>query len=110
MSGEALYTRVAQIDPPHARRFIFMTGVGFGADVEQRRVREAAAKRPTAENVALAAAAVGVTVEQELAGLASAPDSAVIEELVKQADALEPQSPRPGGSVRSPFAPEEAGR
>jgi CheY-like chemotaxis protein len=46
MSGEALYTRVAQIDPPHARRFIFMTGVGFGADVERFL---AAAGRPVLE-------------------------------------------------------------
>ncbi len=35
MSGEALYTRVAESDPAHARCFIFMTGVGFGADVER---------------------------------------------------------------------------
>jgi signal transduction histidine kinase/ActR/RegA family two-component response regulator len=46
MSGEALYTRVAQIDPVHARRFIFMTGVGFGADVERFL---AAAGRPVLE-------------------------------------------------------------
>ena len=46
MSGEALYTRVAQIDPAHARRFIFMTGVGFGADVERFL---AAAGRPVLE-------------------------------------------------------------
>ena len=46
MSGEAFYTRVAQIDPAHARRFIFMTGVGFGADVERFL---AAAGRPVLE-------------------------------------------------------------
>jgi signal transduction histidine kinase/ActR/RegA family two-component response regulator len=46
MSGEALYTRVAQIDSAHARRFIFMTGVGFGADVERFL---AAAGRPVLE-------------------------------------------------------------
>lgn len=35
MSGEALYARVLEIDQAHARAFIFMTGVGFGADVER---------------------------------------------------------------------------
>jgi PAS domain S-box-containing protein len=35
MSGEALYSEVAARDPPQAAGFIFMTGVGFGADVER---------------------------------------------------------------------------
>nr|QDA77063.1 two-component hybrid sensor and regulator [Jahnella sp. MSr9139] len=35
MSGDALYTAVAEIDPALARGFIFMTGVSFGADVER---------------------------------------------------------------------------
>jgi CheY-like chemotaxis protein len=34
ISGEVLYERVRQADPGRAERFIFMTGVGFGADVE----------------------------------------------------------------------------
>lgn len=35
MSGEALYDEVRTYDPGQARGFIFMTGVGFGADVER---------------------------------------------------------------------------
>jgi CheY-like chemotaxis protein len=34
MSGDALYTTVAERDPAQAERFIFMTGVGFGAGIE----------------------------------------------------------------------------
>jgi PAS domain S-box-containing protein len=35
MSGEALYTEIEARDPHLANRFVFMTGVGFGADVER---------------------------------------------------------------------------
>jgi CheY-like chemotaxis protein len=35
MSGEALFADVLARDPSQAGRFIFMTGVGFGADVER---------------------------------------------------------------------------
>jgi len=35
MSGDAFYTRVAEARPALARGFIFMTGVGFGTDVER---------------------------------------------------------------------------
>ncbi len=84
--------------------------VGFGADVEQRREREAAAKRPTAANLAAAAAAVGDTPEQELVGFAAVTDSSVVEALVRQAEAVELPAHEAGGGVRSPFAPEEAGR
>lgn len=35
MSGEALYTEVKSRDEDQARAFIFMTGVGFGAEVER---------------------------------------------------------------------------
>ncbi len=35
MSGEALYAEVERRNPTQARGFIFMTGVGFGADVER---------------------------------------------------------------------------
>ena len=35
MSGEALYDEVRSYDAAQARGFIFMTGVGFGADVER---------------------------------------------------------------------------
>lgn len=35
MSGEALYDEVQSYDAAQARGFIFMTGVGFGADVER---------------------------------------------------------------------------
>lgn len=35
MSGEALYDEVKTYDAAQARGFIFMTGVGFGADVER---------------------------------------------------------------------------
>jgi PAS domain S-box-containing protein len=35
MSGEALYNEVKSHDEAQARAFIFMTGVGFGADVER---------------------------------------------------------------------------
>jgi CheY-like chemotaxis protein/two-component sensor histidine kinase len=34
MSGEAFYTRVLEQDPAQAEGFVFMTGVGFGADIE----------------------------------------------------------------------------
>jgi signal transduction histidine kinase len=34
MSGEALYARVREQDPEQAEGFVFMTGVGFGAGVE----------------------------------------------------------------------------
>ena len=34
MSGDAFYAEVAARDPDLARAFVFMTGVGFGADVE----------------------------------------------------------------------------
>src|SRR5205807_261734 len=34
-SGEALYSEIALRDPGQAERFIFMTGVGFGGEVEQ---------------------------------------------------------------------------
>ncbi len=60
MSGEALYTRVEQIDPDHARRFIFMTGVGFGADVERFL---AAAGRPVLEKPFSANAALDAIVK-----------------------------------------------
>jgi PAS domain S-box-containing protein len=35
MSGEALYTEVKSFDAAQASVFIFMTGVGFGADIER---------------------------------------------------------------------------
>ncbi|WP_437292347.1 hybrid sensor histidine kinase/response regulator [Sorangium sp. So ce406] len=35
MSGDVFYTRVRESDPALAQGFIFMTGVGFGADVER---------------------------------------------------------------------------
>lgn len=35
MSGEALYRHVERANPEQARRFLFMTGVGFGADIER---------------------------------------------------------------------------
>ena len=35
MSGEALYAKVSAQDEATARGFIFMTGVGFGADIER---------------------------------------------------------------------------
>ncbi|MFS8065613.1 MAG: ATP-binding protein [Byssovorax sp.] len=60
MSGEALYTRVEQIDQVHARRFIFMTGVGFGADVERFL---AAAGRPVLEKPFSADAALDAIVK-----------------------------------------------
>jgi PAS domain S-box-containing protein len=34
MSGDALFTTLKQRDPTQAERFIFMTGVGFGAGIE----------------------------------------------------------------------------
>ena len=34
-SGDVFYTRVRESDPALAQGFIFMTGVGFGADVER---------------------------------------------------------------------------
>ena len=35
MSGEAFYEKVLQDKPQIAKRFVFMTGVGFGADIER---------------------------------------------------------------------------
>jgi PAS domain S-box-containing protein len=35
MTGDALFGKVAEANPPQAARFIFMTGVGFGAGVER---------------------------------------------------------------------------
>ncbi|WP_437979345.1 ATP-binding protein [Sorangium sp. So ce295] len=35
MSGDVFYTRIRESDPVLAQGFIFMTGVGFGADVER---------------------------------------------------------------------------
>jgi PAS domain S-box-containing protein len=35
MSGEIFFARMRETDPALAARFIFMTGVGFGADVER---------------------------------------------------------------------------
>jgi PAS domain S-box-containing protein len=35
MSGDALYGKIAVADPVQAERFIFMTGVGFGAGIER---------------------------------------------------------------------------
>lgn len=35
LSGDALYTKIAETHPALAQRFIFMTGVGFGAEVER---------------------------------------------------------------------------
>ncbi|WP_437933201.1 hybrid sensor histidine kinase/response regulator [Sorangium sp. So ce341] len=35
MSGDVFYTRIRESDPALAQGFIFMTGVGFGADVER---------------------------------------------------------------------------
>jgi PAS domain S-box-containing protein len=35
ISGEALYAKVLEQDPAQAACFVFMTGVGFGADVEK---------------------------------------------------------------------------
>ncbi|WP_437738848.1 hybrid sensor histidine kinase/response regulator [Sorangium sp. So ce1335] len=35
MSGDVFYTRLRESDPALAQGFIFMTGVGFGADVER---------------------------------------------------------------------------
>jgi PAS domain S-box-containing protein len=35
LSGEALYARVLEQDPEQAEGFVFMTGVGFGAEVER---------------------------------------------------------------------------
>jgi hypothetical protein len=35
MSGDAFYTTVAESDPELAQGFIFMTGVGFGAEIER---------------------------------------------------------------------------
>ena len=35
MSGEDLYRHVERANPEQARRFLFMTGVGFGADIER---------------------------------------------------------------------------
>ncbi len=35
MNGEALYEKILEENEPQARRFIFMTGVGFGAEVER---------------------------------------------------------------------------
>ncbi|WP_437720042.1 hybrid sensor histidine kinase/response regulator [Sorangium sp. So ce861] len=35
MSGDIFYTRIRESDPALAQGFIFMTGVGFGADVER---------------------------------------------------------------------------
>lgn len=35
MSGDVFYTRVRESDPELAQGFIFMTGVGFGADIER---------------------------------------------------------------------------
>jgi PAS domain S-box-containing protein len=46
MSGEALYSKVLAQDDATAQGFIFMTGVGFGADIE-RFLRESA--RPVLE-------------------------------------------------------------
>ena len=60
MSGEALYTRLEQINPDHARRFIFMTGVGFGAEVERFL---AAAGRPVLEKPFSADAALDAIVK-----------------------------------------------
>ena len=45
-SGEALFSDVEARDPAQAARFVFMTGVGFGADVERFL---AAAGRPVLE-------------------------------------------------------------
>jgi signal transduction histidine kinase/ActR/RegA family two-component response regulator len=69
MSGEALYARLEQIDPAHAQRFIFMTGVGFGADVE-RFLREAG--RPVLEKPFSADAALEAIVKV-VTGNAGAP-------------------------------------
>ncbi|AUX23755.1 two-component hybrid sensor and regulator [Sorangium cellulosum] len=35
MSGDVFYTRIRESDPALAQGFIFMTGVGFGADIER---------------------------------------------------------------------------
>jgi CheY-like chemotaxis protein len=35
MTGDQLYEEVARTNPAQAKRFVFMTGVGFGADVER---------------------------------------------------------------------------
>ena len=35
VSGESLYRRVCELDPAQAERFLFMTGVGFGTEVER---------------------------------------------------------------------------
>jgi PAS domain S-box-containing protein len=35
LSGEGLFARVLEHDPAQAQAFVFMTGVGFGADVER---------------------------------------------------------------------------
>jgi signal transduction histidine kinase/ActR/RegA family two-component response regulator len=57
LSGESLFRRVEQRDPAQARAFVFMTGVGFGADVERFL---AAAGRPVLEKPFSAAAAFDV--------------------------------------------------
>jgi PAS domain S-box-containing protein len=55
MSGEGLYGRVLEQDEAQARTFIFMTGVGFGADVEKF-LRESG--RPVLEKPFLASEAL----------------------------------------------------
>ncbi len=55
MSGEVLYGKVEEKSPAQARAFIFMTGVGFGADVERFL---AAAGRPVLEKPFSAEAAL----------------------------------------------------
>jgi PAS domain S-box-containing protein len=55
MSGEVLYGKVEERSPAQARAFIFMTGVGFGADVERFL---AAAGRPVLEKPFSAEAAL----------------------------------------------------
>lgn len=55
MSGDALYTAIAERDPKQAERFIFMTGVGFGAGIETflEKVKRPVLDKPFPIDVAL---------------------------------------------------------
>ncbi|MFO0757080.1 MAG: ATP-binding protein [Byssovorax sp.] len=59
MSGETFYAKVAEKDEAQARAFVFMTGVGFGADVERflARAGRPVLEKPFPADAALAAIA-----------------------------------------------------
>ncbi|WP_438021539.1 ATP-binding protein [Sorangium sp. So ce315] len=72
MSGDVFYTRLRESDPALAQGFIFMTGVGFGADVERFL---ASSGRPLLEKPFSAEDALSAIAEVVSSNRAAAPGS-----------------------------------